>query len=245
MGGKAFNAWEKTPFEYIEHERLLIPAHRRPSAKNVELTCRIVVQNMPELHNGTVFGDCDETHEQISERAHGFLSVGEVSASLRVVDGSVFLITQKPAKGRNGTHRTFNPGLPSLIATWKRGGAEPTPQEVALWDERLYGRGCRPQRFGIERQQSEVSPTPPIEGPITDTYKRPKSGRSSINKGSPTSGASVDHLLAELHRLDDAQRATSDPQTAQQASFGVVEVLSKLRQLGVNNPWSIECLPES
>ncbi len=238
MGGRAFNAWEKIPFEYIEHKRLLIPARLRPSAKNLELTGRMIAQNTPERRDGT-FGDCDETHEQISSRTHGILSVGEVKASLKVLDGDIFLITRKPAKGRNGTHRTFNPDLPSLVATWKLGGADPTPQEVALWDELLYGRGCKPQRSGIEAQRSGVNPTPPIEGPITSTYKRPRSQGDSAIVNAAAHDYSIDQLCSELAYLDDAQRNTSNPRAAQQARLRYVQVLADLRRLGVNHPWEL------
>jgi hypothetical protein len=239
VGGKAFNSWERIPFGYLEERRRLIPARLRPSAKNLELTGRIIAQNMPELHNGTVFGDCDETHDQISLRAHGFLSIGEVKASLRVLDGDIFLITRKPAKGRNGTHRTFHPDLDSKIATWERGGAQPTPQEVALWDARLYGHGCKPQRFGIERQRSGVNPTPPIEGPITSTYKRPRSQGNSAIVNATAHDYSIEQLCSELAYLDDAQRNTSNPRAAQQARLRYVQVLADLRRLGVNHPWEL------
>jgi hypothetical protein len=219
VGGKAFNSWERIPFEYLEERRRLIPARLRPSAKNLELTGRIIAQNMPELHNGTVFGDCDETHDQISLRAHGFLSIGEVKASLRVLDGDIFLITRKPAKGRNGTHRTFHPDLDSKIATWERGGAEPTPQEVALWDERLYGQGCKPQRSGIERQRSGVNPTPPIEGPITSTYKTPRSLEFAKSVSDGTNNRNLllsrEQLQAEIDRLDQVARGATNPVDAQ------------------------------
>lgn len=231
MGGKAFNAWEKIPFEYIEHKRLLIPARLRPSAKNLELAGRMIAQNTPERRDGT-FGDCDETHEQISLRAHGILSVGEVKASLRVLDGNIFLITRKPAKGRNGTHRTFHPDLALKIATWERGGAEPTPQGVALWDERLFGLGCKPQRSGIERQRSGVNPTPPIEGPITSTYKEPKGVGGSIKEQSIQSHLMrVAELEKELLHLDDLQRDISDPRKAQTARFRWIDVNNEIRRL--------------
>jgi hypothetical protein len=232
VGGKAFSSLEQIPSGFIEFLRTQIPEHRRPSAKNVELTCRIIVQNMPELRNGTVFGDCDETHEQISLRAHGFLSVGEVRASLKVVDGSIFLITRKPAKGRNGTHRTFHPDLALKIATWERGGAEPTPQEVALWDERLYSLGCRPQRSGIEAQRSGVSHTPPIEVPITSTYKTPKNV-GSLKKDDELQNplTKTQQLEAKLSYLEDAQRDVSNPFKAQQARFEWLDVREKLRRI--------------
>jgi hypothetical protein len=219
VGGRAFNTWEQIPFGYLEERRLLIPARRRPSAKSLELTGRMIAQNLRELRDGK-FGDCDETHDQLSLRAHGFLSVGEVKASLKVLDGSIFLITRPPAKGRNGTHRTFHPDLDLKIATWERGGAEPTPQEVALWDERLYGRGCKPQRSGIDRQRSVVSHTPPIEGPITGTYKTPKNVgvvQKSIGLTlEKTAMPSKEALKTEMDQLEDLARDAIDPAKRQQ-----------------------------
>jgi hypothetical protein len=176
---------------------------------------RIIAQNIPELSNGKVFGDCDETHAQIAARAHGRVSIGEVASALKSLDGNVFLITRKPAKGRSGTHRVIHPELALKIATWERSGAEPTPQEVALWDERLYGLGYRPQHSGIEAQRSGVSPVPPIEGPITSTYKTPKSVGAIQN---PTRLILQDNatlskaaLKAEMDQLEDQARDAVDP----------------------------------
>jgi len=215
VGGKAFNTWEQIPAGFLEFCRMQIPEHLRPGAKNQEMIGRIVAQNTPELSNGKVFGDCDETHAQIAARAHGRVSIGQVASALKSLDGNVFLITHKPAKGRSGTHRTFHPDLALKIATWERGGAEPTPQDVALWDERLYGLGCRPQRSGIERERSGVNPTPPIEGPITSTYKTPKSVGVVQN---PThlileSNATLSKaaLKAEMDQLEDLARVAADP----------------------------------
>lgn len=231
MGGRAFNTWEQIPFGYLQERRLLIPARRRPSAKSLELTGRMIAQNLRELRDGK-FGDCDETHDQLSLRAHGFLSVGEVKASLKVLDGSIFLITRPPAKGRNGTHRTFHPNLSLHIARWERSGAEPTPQEVTLWDERLYGLGYRPQHSGIEAQRSGVSPVPPIEVPITSTYKKPKSvGSSKKDDEIQNPLTKIQQLEAKLSYLEDAQRDLSDPFKAQQARFRYIETLANIRQL--------------
>jgi hypothetical protein len=65
-------------------------------------------------------------------------------------------------------------GAPGRFESWERSGAEPTPQEIALWDERLYGQGYKPQQFGIEAQRSGVSPAPPIGVPIVNTYITPR-----------------------------------------------------------------------
>jgi len=182
VGGRAFNTWEQIPEGFLEFCRNQTPKHRRPSAKNQEMIGRIIAQNIPELSYGKVFGDCDETHAQIAARAHGRVSVGEVASALKSLDGNVFLITRKPAKGRSGTHRVIHPELALKIATWERCGAEPTPQEVAVWDERLYGLGYKPQHSGVEAQRSGVSPAPPIEVPIASTYKTPN--KHEVTKGS-------------------------------------------------------------
>lgn len=232
MGGRAFNTWEQIPEGYLEWRRLQIPAHTRPSARNQELTGRIIAQNLPELPNGKVFGDCDETHVQIASRSHGRLSVGEVAASLCSLDGSVFLITARPAKGRQGTLRTFHPELAYNIAKWERSGAEPTPQEVAVWVERLYGLGYKPQHFGVEAQRSGVSHAPPIEVPITSTYKKPKSvGSSKKDDELQNPLTKIRVLEAELSHLEDAQRDLSDPFKAQQARFRYVDVLNEITRL--------------
>ena len=221
MGGRAFNAWEQIPEGFLEWRRLQIPAQTRPSARNQELTGRIIAQNLPELPNGKVFGECDETHVQIAMRSHGRLSVGEVAASLCSLDGSVFLIIARPAKGRRETLRTFHPELAYNIAKWERSGAEPTPQEVALWDERLYGLGYKPQHSGVETQRSGVSPAPPIEVPITSTYKKPKSVGVSQGLTSRTSDRtsllSKEELQTEIDRQDEIARSTSNPSVRQQA----------------------------
>lgn len=191
---------------------------------------RIIAQNIPELSNGKVFGDCDETHAQIAARAHGRVSMGEVASALKSLDGNVFLITRKPAKGRSGTHRVIHPELTLKIATWERSGAEPTPQEVTLWDERLYGLGCKPQHSGIEGQRSGVSPAPPIEVPITSTYKKPKSvGRSKIDDELQDRLMKIQQLEAKLSYLEDAQRDVSNPFKAQRARFEWLDVREKLR----------------
>ena len=193
---------------------------------------RIIAQNIPELPNGKVFGDCDETHAQIAARAHGRVSMGEVASALKSLDGNVFLITRKPAKGRSGTHRVIHPELTLKIATWERSGAEPTPQEVTLWDERLYGLGYRPQHSGIEAQRSGVSPVPPIEVPITSTYKKPKSvGSSKKDDEIQNPLTKIQQLEAKLSYLEDAQRDLSDPFKAQQARFRYIETLANIRQL--------------
>lgn len=191
---------------------------------------RIIAQNIPELSNGKVFGDCDETHAQIADRAHGRVSMGEVASALKSLDGNVFLITRKPAKGRSGTHRVIHPELTLKIATWERSGAEPTPQEVTLWDERLYGLGYKPQHSGIEAQRSGVSPAPPIEVPITSTYKKPKSiGSSKKDEELQNPLTKIQQLEAKLSYLEDAQRDMSNPFKAQQARFEWLEVREKLR----------------
>lgn len=232
MGGRAFNTWEQIPEDFLEWRRLQIPAQTRPSARNQELTGRIIAQNLPELPDGKVFGECDETHVQIAMRSHGRLSVGEVAASLCSLDGSVFLITARPAKGRRGTLRTFHPELAYNIAKWERSGAEPTPQEVALWDERLYGLGYKPQHSEIEAQRPGVSPTPPIEVPITSTYKKPKGAGSSKKDDELRDPLTkIQQLEAELSYLEDAQRDMSDPFKAQQARFQWVDVREKLRRI--------------
>jgi hypothetical protein len=232
VGGRAFNLWEQIPAGFLEFCRNQIPKHRRSSAKNQEMIGRIIAQNTPELSNGKVFGDCDETHAQIAARAHGRVSIGQVASALKSLDGNVFLITHKPAKGRSGTHRTFHPDLALKIATWERGGAEPTPQDVALWDERLYGLGCRPQRSGIEAQRSGVSHTPPIEVPITSTYKTPKNV-GSLKKDDELQNplTKTQQLEAKLSYLEDAQRDVSNPFKAQQARFEWLDVREKLRRI--------------
>lgn len=193
---------------------------------------RIIAQNIPELSNGKVFGDCDETHAQIAARAHGRVSVSEVASALKSLDGNIFLITRKPAKGRSGTHRVIHPELALKIATWERSGAEPTPQEVAVWDERLYGLGYKPQHSEIEAQRSGVSPTPPIEVPITSTYKEPKGAGSSKKDDELRDPLTkIQQLEAELSYLEDAQRDMSDPFKAQQARFQWVDVREKLRRM--------------
>jgi len=240
VGGRAFNAWEQIPEGFLEWRRLQIPAHTRPSARNQELTGRIIVQNLPELANGKVFGECDETHVQIAARSHGRLSVGVVAASLYSLDGSVFLITARPAKDRHGTHRTFHPELAYNIAKWERSGAEPTPQEVAVWDERLYGLGYKPQHSGVEAQRSGVSPAPPIDVPIASTYKTPSGvGGSKIGRSSQAQ-TPVAQLRTELKRLEDIFRSSKNLQTAQSAKLQYAKVLLELRRVGVNNPWRDE-----
>jgi hypothetical protein len=233
VGGRAFNTWEQIPEGFLEFCRNQIPKHRRPSAKNQEMIGRIIAQNIPELSNGRVFGDCDETHAQIAARAHGRVSIDEVASALKSLDGNVFLITRKPAKGRSGTHRVIHPKLAYNIAQWERSGAEPTPQEVALWDERLYGLGYKPQHFGVEAQRSGVSPAPPIEVPIADTYKTPRG--VGISKGSTsrtsdkTSLLSKEQLQAEIYRQEDIARSTSDPIERQRAWRRFSDLQAQLR----------------
>jgi hypothetical protein len=221
VGGRAFNAWEQIPEGFLEFCRNQIPKHRRPSARNQELVGRIIAQNLPEHPNGKVFGECDETQVQIATRLHGRLSVGEVAASLCSLDGSVFFITARPAKGRRGTLRTFHPELAYNIAKWERSGAEPVPHEVAVWDERLYGLGYKPQHFGIQAQRSGVSPAPPIEVPIANTNIKPKSIEVSQESTSlalgRTSLLSKEKIQAEIDRYDEIARSTSNPSVRQQA----------------------------
>lgn len=185
------------------------------------MVLRVVAQNMPEHSNSRLFGDCDETHSQIAARLHNLVSIERVAAALRVLDNHIFLVTRKAAKGRNGTHRTFHPELAYNIAKWERSGAEPTPQEVAVWDERLYGLGYKPQHSGVEAQRSGVSPTPPIEVPIASTYKTPKSVGKSKGSTSRTSDKtylpSKEELQAEIDRQDEIARSTSNPFEKQQA----------------------------
>jgi len=101
------------------------------------------------------------------------------------------------------------------IAKWERSGAEPTPQEVADWVERLYGLGYKPQHSGVEAQRSGVSPAPPIEVPIPSTYKKPKS--VGVSQGSTSRTCDKTYLLskeqlqAEVNRQDEIARSTSDP----------------------------------
>jgi len=235
VGGRAFNAWEQIPEGFLEWRRLQIPAHTRPSARNQELTGRIIVQNLPELANGKVFGECDETHVQIAARSHGRLSVGGVATSLYSLDGSVFLITARPAKGRNGTHRTFHPELAYNIAKWERSGAEPTPQEVAVWYESLYGLGYKPQHSGVAAQRSGVSPVPPIEVPIASTYKTPRA--VGISKGSTrrtsdrTALLSKEELRAEIERQEEIAYSALDPAKVQQAWLRFSELRSRYLSL--------------
>jgi len=182
VGSRAFRTIETIPQAFINDRRLTFHKKRRPSRLGVEMVLRVVAQNMPEHSNSRLFGDCDETHSQIAARLHSLVSIERVAAALRVLDNHIFLVTRKAAKGRNGTHRTFHPELAYNIAKWERSGAEPTPQEVAVWDERLYGLGYKPQHSGVEAQRSGVSPAPPIEVPIASTYKTPNN--HEVIKGS-------------------------------------------------------------
>jgi len=196
------------------------------------MVLRVVAQNMPEHSNSRLFGDCDETHSQIAARLHNLVSIERVAAALRVLDNHIFLVTRKAAKGRNGTHRTFHPELAYNIAKWERSGAEPTPQEVAVWYERLYGLGYKPQHSGVEAQRSGVSPTPPIEAPITSTYKKPKSvGSSKKDDEQQNLLTRIQQLEAELSYLEDAQRDSTDSYKAQQARFRYVEVRDEIRRI--------------
>lgn len=185
------------------------------------MVLRVVAQNTPELSGERRFGDCDETHSQISARLHGLVSTAQVAAALGVLDDSVFVITRRPAKDRHGTHRTFHPELAYNIAKWERFGAEPTPQEVAVWDEHLYGLGYKPQHSGVEAQRSGVSPAPPIDVPIASIYKTPRG--VGISKGSTSRTCDKTYLLskeelqAEIDRQEDIARSTSDPIERQRA----------------------------
>jgi hypothetical protein len=231
VGGRAFRTIEAVPWDFIECDRLKVPVKRRPGKASVEMVLRVVAQNMPELSDKRRFGDCDETHSQISARLHGLVSTAQVAAALGVLDDSVFVITRRPAKDRHGTHRTFHPELAYNIAKWERSGAEPTPQEVALWDERLYGLGYKPQQFGIEAQRSGVSPAPPIEVPIVNTDITPRRvGNSRIDRELHVP-QTREQLEAELSSLEDAQRDPTNPFEAQQARFRYVKVLNELRQV--------------
>jgi len=204
------------------------------------MVLRVVAQNTPELSGERRFGDCDETHSQISARLHGLVSTAQVAAALGVLDDSVFVITRRPAKDRHGTHRTFHPELAYNIAKWERSGAEPTPQEVAVWDERLYGLGYKPQHSGVEAQRSGVSPAPPIDVPIASTYKTPSGvGGSKIGRSSQAQ-TPVAQLRTELKRLEDIFRSSKNLQTAQSAKLQYAKVLLELRRVGVNNPWRDE-----
>jgi len=194
------------------------------------MVLRVVAQNMPEHSNSRLFGDCDETHSQIAARLHNLVSIERVAAALRVLDNLIFLVTRKAAKGRNGTHRTFHPELAYNIAKWERSGAEPTPQEVAVWDERLYGLGYKPQHSGVEAQRSGVSPAPPIEVPIASTYKTPRGvGNSKKDDELQNPRTKIRQLEAKLSYLEDAQRDVSNPFKAQQARFEWLDVREKLR----------------
>jgi len=199
------------------------------------MVLRVVAQNMPELSDKRRFGDCDETHSQISARLHGLVSTAQVAAALGVLDDSVFVITRRPAKDRHGTHRTFHPELAYNIAKWERTGAEPTPQEVALWDERLYGLGYKPQQFGIEAQRSGVSPAPPIEVPIANTYITPRSvGRlqgSATRTSDGTSLLSKEELKAEMERQEEIACNALDPVKVQQAWLRFSELRSRYLSL--------------
>jgi hypothetical protein len=126
----------------------------------------------------------------------------------------------------------IHPELSLKIATWERSGAEPTPQEVALWDERLYGLGYKPQHSGIEAQRSGVSPVPPIEVPITSSYKTPKNV-GSLKKDDELQNplTKIQQLEAKLSYLEDAQRDVSNPFKAQQARFEWLDVRDEIRRL--------------
>jgi hypothetical protein len=221
VGGRAFRTIEAVPWDFIECDRLKVPVKRRPGKASVEMVLRVVAQNMPELSDKRRFGDCDETHSQISARLHGLVSTAQVAAALGVLDDSVFVITRRPAKDRHGTHRTFHPELAYNIAKWERSGAEPTPQEVARWDERLYGLGYKPHHSGIEAQRSGVRPASPIEVPITNTNITPigvgrlQGSATQISDG--TSLLSKEELQAEIDRQEEIARSTSNPSVKQQA----------------------------
>jgi len=132
----------------------------------------------------------------------------------------------------SSSHRVIHPKLAYNIAKWERSGAEPTPQEVAVWDECLYGLGYKPQHSEIEAQRSGVSPTPPIEVPITSTYKKPKSAGSSKKDDEQQNPLTrIQQLEAELSYLEDAQRDSTDPYKAQQARFRYVEVRDEIRRI--------------
>jgi hypothetical protein len=75
-----------------------------------------------------------------------------------------------------------------------------------------------------------VSHTPPIEGPITSTYKTPKSvGISKKDDVLQNPLTEIQRLEANLSYLENAQRDLSDPFKAQQARFQWIEVREKLR----------------
>jgi hypothetical protein len=161
--------------------------------------------------------------------------VGEIAASLRSLDGNVFLITGKPAKGYKGTRRTFHPELASKIAKWERSGAEPAPQEIALWDERLYGQGYKPHHSGTEAQRSGVSPAPPIEVPIANTYITPRAvgtlQGSATRTSDGTSLLSKEELKAEMERQEEIACNALDPVKVQQAWLRFSELRSRYLSL--------------
>jgi hypothetical protein len=161
--------------------------------------------------------------------------VGEIAASLRSLDGNVFLITGKPAKGYKGTRRTFHPELASKIAKWERSGAEPAPQEIALWDERLYGQGYKPHHSGTEAQRSGVSPAPPIEVPIANTYITPRAvgtlQGTATRTSDGTSLLSKEELKAEMERQEEIACNALDPVKVQQAWLRFSELRSRYLSL--------------
>lgn len=208
MGGRAFSGWERIPQAFLEEARLRVPRKRRPSFACLELVGRVVVQNMPEHSNTRLFGECDETHQQIADRLHGLLKVEQVAAALHALDGHIFVITRRAAKGRNGTHRTFHPELGLKIATWELGGMPPTPTEVALWDDYLFSLGYRPRQSGIQTQDSGTSPVVPIEVPIANTYITP-THEAAKESGPQLFGSSRRKLTpGEIDRLKEISRQT-------------------------------------
>lgn len=178
MGGRAFDVWERVPREFLDFCRNQIPRKRRPSAYTVELVGRFVVQNITEPPNRGVFGNCDETHAQISQRLHGCVSIGQVSAALNALDAMVFLVVKRPIKGRSGTQRTIHPDLALHIARWESPAIEDLEDRRAVWDEQLFSRGYRTQHSGMEYADSGLEPRPPIHVPITGTNKKPIRGVS-------------------------------------------------------------------
>jgi len=178
MGGRAFEVWERLPREFLDFCRNQIPSKRRPSTYVVELVGRFIVQNITEPQNRGVFGNCDETHAQIAQRLHGCVSIGQVSAALSALDASVFHVVKRPAKGRSGTQRTIHPDLALHIARWESPEIEDVESRRAVWDERLFSRGFRPQHSGAGHVDSGLEPRPPIHVPIARTYKKPIRGVS-------------------------------------------------------------------
>jgi len=89
------------------------------------MVLRVVAQNTPELSDERRFGDCDETHSQMSARLHGLVSTAQVAAALGVLDDSVFVITRRPAKPVTELIGRFIPNWPTTLPSGNGLGLNP------------------------------------------------------------------------------------------------------------------------